>query len=320
MASKNKLAVIVATRNRPELISDLFDSISSLTIRPEQVVVVDSSDDSLKLSTTQLSALEKSIAPTVVNYFTTTVKSLPSQRNIGLDLIYLDDFEFILFLDDDTRPEPNYAERLIETLDFNPGALGCSGVTAPPPPRIYGFKKWVRILFFLYSDKGGVVLRSGINLPIRDHQHGPVQTEWIFGCSLWKSGIFSKIRYPENLPAGALYEDVIFSVRSSAYGSLWVNPDAYLMHMLANIGRPDPTLDGIRKVRNRYEVIKCLRRPATLSHAAFWWSTFGKALLLIRHALPWYFGNGRIENQVVAHQLKGHFLGALRVLFKRSAI
>jgi hypothetical protein len=166
---------------------------------------------------------------------------------------------------------------------------------------------------------GGRVTASGLNIPINVHDQGPQFSEWLFGCSLWKSKIFENVRFPETLPGGALFDDVIFSVRARKFGRLLVDPSAKLIHLVSILNRPNDKLHAIRKVRNRFEVVKLLK-PKIMVITVFWWSIFGELYFLSRHALPFFLGYGNADNERYANMLKGHLTGALMVLTRKDPI
>jgi GT2 family glycosyltransferase len=275
-----KLGIVVATRNRKNYLRDLFVSILELNTQIDDVVVIDSTDFDSRPSKEEIQEFTELVGNIRLHWIFTDIKSLPIQRNIGVDYILQFAPNFVTFLDDDTRPRKDYLSRSMDVFQKNENVIGVSGVTHSHHLERQSLNKIVRQMFNLSSNRSGRVLDSGINLPVySDIDSNLHRAEWLFGCSTWRSHVFSKVKFPSNLPGGALCEDLIFSLQASALGELIVDTHAFLDHLLAPESRPDIYLHTVRSIRNRFEVVKTLKEIKGTSYFWFWWSIIGVIIL-----------------------------------------
>lgn len=285
-SANHDVALVVATRNRPQLLSVLLDRLKEQELRPTPVVVVDSSD--LDVRDKVRDAVTRAAVPAV--YVHSDVASLPRQRNLGIEWLeaHSPDTQLVQFLDDDVAPAPDYVRRLATLLRTDTvGAIaGVSGISLElePPRRLIG--RTYRRAFGLWSPREGVLLPGGHNIPVSRPADGadpdPIEVDWLFGCSMWRRDVVSRLRFCDGMPGGALFEDVEFSARASRLGQLVVDPGARLVHALASEGRVDTCHHHRRWVRNRYEVVRAMGPRG--SRWWFWWSTLGYAAAIGRHA------------------------------------
>lgn len=249
------VAVVIATRNRPDHLAHVINGLSEQTLRPAVIVVCDSSDPGHAVATAEVvnrSSLESRLVHS-------SIRSLTVQKNTALDELQDRwDIEFIQILDDDTVPDAMHLETLAATLRENPAAVGASGVTTPrwePLDKGPVGNLIVRICG-LGSNRPGSVTAAGVGIPVKTWLPEVQAAEWLFGCSMWRAWIFSKERYLPDFVGSGLGEDVEFSTRASRYGELIVNPRAILDHASASEGRPDSYMEAYRFVRNRRRVAR----------------------------------------------------------------
>jgi len=314
----HRFGVIIPTRNRPDLLQQLVQTLNQIRPQPISVVIVDSSDSEKLLTTKIVETFKKDFINVDFHYVTTSVKSASSQRNIGLDQISLGSLDYLLFLDDDTLPSENYVSSLIDLMNSNPKAIGCSGITLPKAEPFRGWRSFYFRFFFMASNSGGRLLRSGVNIPVFRDQIGLVEVDWLFGCSMWRSSIFRFLKYSDNLPGGALAEDVIFSTRARRFGALYVNTFAILHHSQSQINRPSAYIHEARNIRNRYEIIK-LSPERIQSTIAFSWFVIGTGIKLGYNVLYAKFTN-RDNVREVTSGFCGYLRGVALVLSNRNPI
>lgn len=284
MGGRTGYAVVVPTRNRPDYLPGLFDAIATQGTKARAVVVVDASDEEVRPDVAR--AVES--VSTEWRFVSADTPSAPAQRNMGSKVACeeFDDVEYVLFLDDDVRPAPDYVDRLLRLLESDTvgvvgGVSGVSQWTRTEAPR------WYRVysrFFWLSAEKPGALLRSGVNVPVSASSRGIAKADWLFGCSMWRRSVLERYQFNGSMPGGALYDDVEFSARVGREHILLVDPEARLDHLLAVEGRPDMRTHYHRWVRNRWEVVSRIY-PGPLGGFAFWWSTLGEAVLVGRHAV-----------------------------------
>jgi GT2 family glycosyltransferase len=224
-------------------------------LRPVVVVICDSSDSQLRALTAKITA----DSPLAIEYVTSEVKSLTAQKNLAIDHLLAGwSVEFVQILDDDTSPDVCHLETLGNTLRSYPDVVGVSGVTVPlwKPTNRGLFLSLVMRIGGLESRNPGKVTPAGVGIPVNVWDQTVQQAEWIFGCSMWRTGVFVKDRYAADFMGSALCEDVEFSTRIARLGRLLVNPGAHLADANAQEGRPDAWLEDYRFVRNRRRVVR----------------------------------------------------------------
>ena len=233
MESKVIFSVVIPTRNRENSLRNLVDKINKQTLLPDELIIVDSSDEKQFL----YDDINKSI-----KYLHTDQKSAAKQRNIGLSSVR-ENTQILFFLDDDTNPESTYFEDMIGTL-ISLNAVGVSGIAINPekiarvkPVGVNGFLKKIS---FLDSKIDGKLLISGVGIPVREGGSSITEVDWLIGCSCWDFQKIKRLRFEEDFMGYSLGEDVIFSVKARKIGKLFVNRNIALNHM--ELPQADPNL------------------------------------------------------------------------------
>jgi len=229
------ISVVIPTRNRPKNLTAVLQQIAEQSRPVDEVIIIDSSDTVIPIP----------INPEwkfFLKHQTTDVKSAAHQRNLGIELVSKR-CEYLCFLDDDVLPGPQYLAELIRSLGKK-GAIGISGIAMNPithiqprlkPAGIFGA---LQKFFKLDSDTDGVLLKSGVNIPIRSHSGETEEVEWLIGCSVWQFQKILSLRFESDFMGQSLCEDVIYSFRASKLGKLFVDPNVHLIHLESEIGRP----------------------------------------------------------------------------------
>jgi glycosyltransferase involved in cell wall biosynthesis len=229
------ITVIIPTRNRPKELNILLDKISRQTKPIKEVLIIDSSDTPFSLETSNDLGFNLKIHHTIL-------RSAAIQRNIGMQML-TNECDYLCFLDDDVQPDPDYIFRLVEGLEKMEG-IGISGIALNPlnsdvlrtkPRGVYGT---LQRFFGLDSMRDGVILKSGVNIPVRRYDGSLQKVDWLIGCSMWKYAAVSDLRFEPDFMGQSLSEDVIFSYRASLRGDLFVDPAIHLSHSESEIGRP----------------------------------------------------------------------------------
>lgn len=300
------VAVLVATRNRPELLESLAQRIDAQTLKPSIVVIVDSSDG-------VTSGRWVSDAGVPTERIGTTIASLTAQKNLGLDFLFRpgSTFDAVAVLDDDVEPGPDYLHLLTAGLLCDDAVVGVSAtIDTPAPVTSDNFLRRVQRVFLLTSDEPGRLLPSGINVGVHRGQLSSIsEPEWLMGVSVWRASVAMQLRYMPQAPGSSLGEDVEFSVRAARFGALRQYPDVILGHSLAQHGRADPWLQQFRWIRNRSEIIRAMG-GGPRHWTAYWWSNLGQAIILSNGAIRLIKRKNR--------QTHAHYLDSLRGLASGS--
>jgi glycosyltransferase involved in cell wall biosynthesis len=267
-------SIIVPTRNRPNLLKDLLESLNGID-NDFEIIVVDSSDTPIQ---DEFKPLNCSLI-----YIHTNIKSAAIQRNIGLDNLSPKS-EFVFFLDDDVRIPTNYFEDLIQLLrEFK--AVGASGIAVnlnkniirAKPSNLIGF---LHRMFLLDSMDDGKLLKSGVNIPCRKGSVENVESEWLIACSVWKTDFIKETRFEKDFMGASLAEDVIFSVKMRKKGKLVTTTKILLNHFEDPNGRPNSREFWKMWVINRLRVIRSANF-GIIGYLAYSWANLGQTLVFI---------------------------------------
>lgn len=275
------ISVVIPTRNRPTNLAAVLQKISEQSSAIEEVVIVDSSDIVVPIPLNPSWTF-------VLRHQTTKIKSAAVQRNIGIELVS-GKCKYLCFLDDDVLPGPEYLNELIGSLQ-RAGGVGISGIAMNPfledkkrekPSGVFGK---LQVFFKLDSDQDGVLLKSGVNIPVRSQSGDIQEVEWLIGCSVWEFKTVKGLRFESDFIGQSLGEDVIFSLQASKLGKLFVNPNVHLIHLESEIGRPIGSEFWSMWVVNRKRLVEIMSNRKTLA-VEYHLANFGQFLTLIYTAV-----------------------------------
>ncbi len=221
-----KLAIVIATRNRSKELNTVLKSIEENTTHPNLISIVssgDSIDEIIKLYSKFLMIVHEH----------SKKSGQVIQRKIALQKV-LGSNDYILFLNDYTLIESNFIRETLESfskLDDQTVGMGVIAINySQEIPKLKALRKFLQN----YSDKGGAVLKSGINLP---YENLPKlsQTQWLNGTSVWRSFIFSEFEHTEMTGSYSAAEDLIFSYPIGKRFKLVTNPDLRVEYLTRQI-------------------------------------------------------------------------------------
>lgn len=219
----SRYSILIPTRNRPEKVVKLLKSISSSTVKPEQIVIVASGTDIVS----QLGDFN-SILP--ITYLHTEISGQINQKKIGISHLN-SGVEWCLFLDDDLELHSNAVEIAFKEVVRNKleNVVGI-GFSLPVTSRGVNSSRTVvflATLLGLSAKPQGKVLKSGHATSYLQSEN-TIQTEWLNGASMWRTELLS--HYGQGLPSTkyAACEDLIFSFPLNKYGKLIYVPDSRL--------------------------------------------------------------------------------------------
>jgi glycosyltransferase involved in cell wall biosynthesis len=272
------ITIIIPTRNRKILLKKLVNNLLLNFKQIDQIIIVDSSD--------KAECKAKFLTNRKILYVHSKIKSAAIQRNIGLSFVQ-PNRKYVAFLDDDVIPPSNYFTDLIALLN-NKKAAGVSGVAENP--NIHKSKKTFKVFeayrkfFFLDSNKEGVVLNSGVNIPIKNISKGNsiMESSWLIGCAVWDYQKINRIQFDNRFFGQSLGEDVLFSLKVSKYGKLFVKRDLILKHLESPIERPSYLKHHRMWVRNRFYISEELL--GNRMKFSYHWCNFGKFLSVLTFA------------------------------------
>ena len=221
MMPSEKLAIIVATKDRPEELKRLLESVSSQDIKPVQIVIVDGGNSPVRRIAEDFRDLN-------INYVRKVPASLTAQRNIGIGALR-DDVTLAAFLDDDIVVEKDGLKNMVDFFEASPQDVG--GASFNNMSDRYKKPTILERIFFVNADKPGMILRSGFQSKLCSLDE-TTSVEWLVGCAMvYRRGVFSEFAFDEYFSGYARYEDVDFSYRVGRKYMLFVVADAKVQHL-----------------------------------------------------------------------------------------
>ena len=258
-------SAVIPTKDRPEDAGEAVRVLLRQTRPPERVVVVDASDPAYALPD-ELAAQAARLSVELL-----IVASRPStsaQRNLGARAV---ETPIVLFLDDDVRLPPDYAEALLDRWEAaGLEALGGLAGTPAVVPRQGAVSRAVRRLLMLnYVDPSGeaMTLRRSGNVRYVPEPRRAVHVPALgAGATAYRTDLARAHPFDERFPGYAPGEDLDMAYRVAAAAPILQTPEVRWTHLWHPRERASPTR---WRVRGRCETYFRLRRldrsPLTLA-------------------------------------------------------
>ena len=274
--------ILMVTRNRhADLEATLGEIEAQKTEADLHLVLVDASDPDLIEKTRKI--LNDVWSGQVDHYVYTEKPSAARQRNYGMDRLP-SEAEIVYFLDDDIKLYPGFLQELADALKGDPqlGAVGGNKMTLEGryelrPSSLF----WLRNLFLLDSREPCRLLLSGCTSVASTPITRRTEVDWLTSCGMAvRREVADKYRWDQQLLGHSLHDDIDFTYRISLQWKVAIEPDAKFVHYKSSVNRTEKERYATLRLLHRYWIVeKNLRH--TLSKPAFWWSTFGRVLLLL---------------------------------------
>jgi len=229
----------VPTLNRSEFLKELLFSIIRQTRLPEEVIVVDDSDDdeTSKLIRENSDLFSNKGISLKYSRGSSDNRSISAARNIGAAK---STGEIVLFLDDDVILDSRYVEEVLGTYGEYPMAKGVQGYVVSEVAQLSNFGSILvnslnKIFFmFVALEKNKCFYRLGIIYPYSPDRI--IQCNWLHGSNMsLKREVLQRFRFDENLRRRSIGEDLDLSYRiyKRYPNSLLMNSRARLIHTSA---------------------------------------------------------------------------------------
>jgi GT2 family glycosyltransferase len=248
---KNKIALVVATKDRPVELRNMLKSLEVQSYKIDQIIIVDGSEDPIEDVLKEFSTLS-------MNYIRCIPPSAAKQRNMGIKGVN-PDITLIGFLDDDIVLEVYALEKMMEFWEKSSDNVGGAAFNMVNHPTLDA--SWLKSLpltekLGLYSKDRGKVLPSGFQTMI-----GLVSettfVQWLpTTATVWRKEIFKKYQLDEWYKGYSYLEDLDFSYQIGKEYRLAVVADARYYHYPASTGRGNNYEFGKKEVTNRIYFVK----------------------------------------------------------------
>ena len=214
------VAFLIPTKDRPEKLKNLLESLARQTEPCGRVVIVDGGQSVRDIVVGFSDRLP-------VEYYECRPAGQIRQRNMGIALLG-DRKRLIGLLDDDIVLEREALEAMVSfwnKCESNTAGVSFNIINSPPERR-----SWLKCLFGLSAREQGRVLRSGTTTS-NSHVPDNLRTQWLCGgLTVWKQEILGKFPHREISSRWAIAEDVIFSYPIGKKFPLYVCADARARH------------------------------------------------------------------------------------------
>jgi len=214
------LAFIIPTKDRPEKVRTVLDSIARQTMRCGKVMVVDGGQTVKEMVMSFSSSLP-------MEYHECRPPGQIRQRNMGVAKLN-NAYPLVGFLDDDLVLEPRAVEEIVAFWNrCEKDTAGVSFNIENNPPFRHSLAK---ALMGMSSSQQGRILRSGYNV-LGSPTDTDLRVQWLSGgATVWRRGILEKFTNREISSRWAICEDVIFSYPIGKEFPLYVCANARARH------------------------------------------------------------------------------------------
>jgi GT2 family glycosyltransferase len=286
-----KTAIVIATKDRPEILAETLQSVRKQTWPAARVYV---SVSSLKDAPLGHSAQE-----------TTILLGSPggsAQRNTAIRQVPLD-VGYIAFFDDDMEIHPSYLENAVSFLENNPDVVAVSGILLAD-----GNISREAALSLLQKDMTWTGKAS-----LRDRGRHHV----LYACNAVVRSIpLRETLFDENLPLYSYGEDYDLSLRLKKFGRVGRLSNAVGVHLQTLAARVSGKRYGYAMIANNWYFLR-----KGVCHLAAPWSYIRFALIIVLKRLCINLRNalsGQVQRDPWG-QLQGNLLALVDILCGRSS-
>ena len=246
-----KISAIIPTYNRGDSLKETLDSLRKQTKLPEEVIIVDDSDNDEIENLVEHRKKEFNEKDILLKYIRNErEKSLTIARNIGIEDAIGD---IILFLDGDVILDENYIKEILKVYEEHSDALGVQGYIMNMALPVSVLDK---IIFYPHREKEKCRVLPSTYITYPHALIKTVSCQWLSGSNQsYKRSVIENFKYDENLKRYSYKEDVDFSYRvyKKYPGSLYITPHAKLIHNKSHEGRlPNKTLIFMQHIYTLY--------------------------------------------------------------------
>jgi GT2 family glycosyltransferase len=199
-------SLLITTLNRPEELRRCVESIVRQTVLPDELVVVDASDDARRAS------LDDLVRPTTMRLVhLPATRGRTRQLNLGIGAVRGDP---VIIVDDDTVLEPGFVEAMVRTFEREGPALGAVEGTMIGASYATPVSRVLRTLFLLPQhtrESPGRVRPSGYyTIPVQPSR--PTESEAVtLTATAFRRHVLEEFGLDESLGGYALKEDIDLS-------------------------------------------------------------------------------------------------------------
>jgi hypothetical protein len=233
------VAAVVITYLRPDILRSTLAVWRDSDRIPDQFLVVDASPDALSQRAKVLREFSDLFRGRGSDYLVSAEPSTTGQRNQALDTTWAD---VVLFLDDESRPERTYVDRILEVYESDKeeligGVGGSERDEESLPARMRAaIKNSGRLVARSVPMSRRQAFPSVVRSPKRVRGVPLRRVRQLFGCRMsFRTRLVLAQRFDERLLRYGLCEDLDLSIRVSRTHALVQRTDAFVRHDEAGV-------------------------------------------------------------------------------------
>ncbi len=269
--------VILCTRNRLEPLLACLASLTSQTRPPEQIIIVDSSDQALTESDRFRDAFDATVFSAIELLYLRSAPGLTAQRNLGATRATGD---IVFFFDDDVVVAPDYLVIMMADFGAHPEYGGGMGNIIGAGSRHRLGDIFRRLFMLNYANAAGRMQPSGWPTHAIGRQEF-LRVEILSGAlAAYRRQILQEYRFDEAVVGYGYMEDVDFSYRVSRRYPLFYEPRALVEHHHTPLARDRMVVNRrMYLVNHHYFFRKNIYPTCRWCLVPYLWSIIGLFLL-----------------------------------------
>lgn len=232
-----RIGVGIATSGRPEILNETLQFIALQSELPETIVICPVTESDIKCDALHALPYSIKIAP--------TASGLTIQRNIILS--HMQDFDIVIFFDDDFLPDNNYIANARALFQNNSGIVLATGVLIEDGIHGPGIDP-------------AAARAKLLSAPPQSYSRGKERTYYgVYGCNMViRQSLVrqAQICFDEQLPLYGWQEDIDFSRQMAPHGRIVQTPALTGIHLGTKRGRTSGLRFGYSQIANPIYLIK----------------------------------------------------------------
>lgn len=269
------ISVVTPTLLRPTEVGELLENLAQQTVLPTEVILVDGAEESENATFEIVEAIKAGLPFKVV--YQRRNGGTAIQRNHGIELAR---GQFVAFVDDDVRLEPDFFETTISAFELaeNEEVGGIVGYRTNQYFEASSSERWrwykrLRLLSVYepgrYDRKCGYPINNNMQAPFSGTREVDFVTT---ACAVWRREVFdSGLRFDEFFRDYGVLEDAHLSLRAGRDWRLLQCGDARCEELHSPNGRADRSRIGYKSVANYYYVFRDISGPLEFSQKYYFW-------------------------------------------------
>lgn len=320
--TQSRVSVVTPTLRRPEEVAELLDTLVAQTHPIFELVLVDAAPAG-EDETQQVVEARRAALPFAVQYIRRS-GGTAIQRNIGIDAAHGD---FIAFVDDDIRLEPDYLAQLLGVYETDE-KCEIGGITGQISNQCFDGAtssrwKWYRKLrLFTTYVPGHYDYQSGypINRYLQPLHEGVREIDCMgAGCALWRREVMDEgLRFSAFFIGFGVLEDAHLALRARRKWKLLECGRARCQHLHSTKSREDKRrISNKTAVNYRFVFMDIVPRRTRSQERRFWRVQWFDLFRLFTYALRkggkanWQAALGKLEGIIEARRLKQAYVEEL---------